>query len=347
MQLLKIDKKNNFFEVVPDNMDDLWHLERIIETGDVVSAKTERKVKPREEGMQATKENVFYDIQAEKIEFHESSGHLRVLGVIVGGHPEELVELKAHHSIDIFPEKSIKVKKSLLKNHQIDRLKQAQKASGRGMTLLVVLDDEAADFAVLKEFGFEQKGKIASGKSGKQFKSDEKENLFFEKIIKKVQEIAPEKTVIAGPGFTKTNLKKFIDDKRIKLPAFFEHTNSTGITGLNELIKDGTIDKIVSEMQIVKETKLVEQVLAELGKQHGLAVVSFAEVEKAVLATSVAHLLLGDVFLLSNREKAEKILSETEQAGGEIHIVSSKSDAGKKLNGLGGVAALLRFRAYR
>src|SRR3989344_8498541 len=115
MRILKLDQKNNFFEVVPDNLDDLWHLERIIEPMDTVCAKTERKIKPKEEGMEVTKENVYYEIEAERIEFHESSGHLRILGVIVGGKPPELVEMKAHHALDIFPGKEVKVKKKALK----------------------------------------------------------------------------------------------------------------------------------------------------------------------------------------------------------------------------------------
>ncbi len=344
MQILKIDKKENFFEVIPDNLDDLWHLERIIELNDVVSAKTERKIKPKEEGMEVTKEKVFYEIQAEKIEFHEGSGHLRILGLIVGGHPKELVELKAHHSIDILPERSVKVKKELLKNHQIERLKKAEKSAGRESTLLIVLDDEQADIANLKEFGFEIKAKINSGKSGKRFKSDDKENEYYDKIIKKVQEINAQKIIFAGPGFTKNNFKKYIDDKKIKLNAFFEHTDSVGVTGLNQLIREGTIDKIVAEMQIVKESRLVEKILEELGRGKNLAVVSLTDTQKALQAGAVSHLLLSDEFLLSNRKLAEDLLKKSEEQGGEIHILSVKSEAGKKMHGFGGVGALLRFK---
>ncbi|MBI2598194.1 MAG: hypothetical protein HYW50_03290 [Candidatus Diapherotrites archaeon] len=62
MKILKVDYKKNFFEVIPDNLDDLWHLERIIEPLDLVSGVAERKIKPQEEGMRQSKESVFLEI---------------------------------------------------------------------------------------------------------------------------------------------------------------------------------------------------------------------------------------------------------------------------------------------
>ncbi|AJF60679.1 MAG: protein pelota [archaeon GW2011_AR10] len=343
MRILKIDQKNNSFKVVPDNLDDLWHLERLIEEHDVVSGKAERKVKPKEEGLKASKENIFVELDAERIEFHESSGNLRVLGVVMTGKPEEYVELKSHHALEVVPGKEITVKKKALKNYQIERLHKAKRAAGRVKTLLVVLDDEEAEFALLKEFDFEPRGRLIAGKHGKRFKDEEKENHYFEKIISKIEEIKPEKIVFAGPGFTKNNLEKYLEEKGIKLNAFFEQINSVGISGLNELLKSGILERIVEETQLAKETKLVERVFEELGKGKGLAAASLKETENAIDSGAISALLVSDEFLLSNRKKAEELLERAEKLNGEIHIVSVKNDAGRKLKGIGGVAALLRY----
>lgn len=236
MRILKIDNKNNFFEVIPDNLDDLWHLERIIEPRDLVSGPTQRKIKPKEEGMRQTKESIFVEIEAQRIEFHESSGDLRVMGLISFS-ANELVELKSHHTLEVIPGKKIKVKKKKLKKYQIERLKKAKIASGRDTTLLVVLDDEEAEFAILKEFSFDKKGRIMAGKSGKRYKSVDLKEKFFEKIQNKVEEVAPKKVIFAGPGFTKKELQKFLEEKNLKIKMYFESINSVGITGLNELLK--------------------------------------------------------------------------------------------------------------
>jgi len=157
MRILSINYRENSFEVIADNLDDLWHLERIIEPSDTVSGLTERKIKAKEEGMRQSKESVWVEILAQRIEFHESSGDLRILGTIPFT-PNELVETSAHHSLEVFPGKKIKVKKRKLKKYQVERLEKAKIASGRDSTLLVVLDDEEAEFALLKEFSFEKKG---------------------------------------------------------------------------------------------------------------------------------------------------------------------------------------------
>ena len=47
MKIIKIDKKTNEIIVVPENLNDLWHLEKIIDNGDLVKGKTDRKIKPR------------------------------------------------------------------------------------------------------------------------------------------------------------------------------------------------------------------------------------------------------------------------------------------------------------
>jgi protein pelota len=42
----------------------------------------------------------------------------------------------------------------------------------------------------------------------------------------------------------------------------------------------------------------------------------------------------------------EKIMKTVETTGGEIHIITSENEAGQKLQGLGGIAALLRYKKY-
>ena len=88
---------------------------------------------------------------------------------------------------------------------------------------------------------------------------------------------------------------------------------------------------------------LVEKVFEEIGKEKGFAAIGKDEVQKAIDAGAVKNLLVCDLFLLGNRETAEKMLESVETLAGEVHIVSSKHEAGQKLVGIGGVAALLRF----
>jgi protein pelota len=344
MRILQIDKRNSIVKVVPEIADDLWHLERVLEKGDLVSGQTDRKVKAREEGEKPERVKLFLTVEAEKIDFHRETGNLRVTGIIREGKPAELAELGASHSIEIEPGKAVKIQKRELKGFQVERLEKAQEATRQGKLLLVALDDEQADFALLKEFELERKGTIRSGKTGKRFESESWQGNYFREIMERAKELKAEKVVFAGPGFTKENLKRWAEEKGEKGNFYFASTNNVGITGLNELVKGNAIEKIVKEMQLVKETRLVETLFEELGKGSGIAEYGFGEVKKAVEYGAVKALLVCDSLLLEKREESEEIMKKAEQMKGNVHLIDSKNEAGKKLLSLGGIAALLRFR---
>ncbi|MFA4855834.1 MAG: mRNA surveillance protein pelota [archaeon] len=345
MRILKIDWKENFLHLVPETEDDLWHLERVIEKHDLVSGIADRKIKPRVEGEKAQRIKIFVTLDVDSLEFHRFLGQLRVSGAIVDGTPAELLEIGAQQSIEIAPGTEIKVKKQALKKFQAERLLKAAEATKKGRVLLLVLDDEQASFAIMHEFELEEKGNVRSGRSGKQFKGEDVKAKYFSEVFEKLLEIKPEKVVVAGPGFAKEEFQKYMEEKEKKgMQLFFASTNSVGKTGLQELLKGNALEKIVQEMQLVKETKLVEGILAELGKGTGLAEYGLKEVQQAVEAGAVKQLLVSDAFFLENRGESEKIMQEAEKMGAEVHLVNGEHEAGKQLGGLGGVAALLRYR---
>jgi protein pelota len=344
MRIIKIDRKENFFEAVPDSTEDLWYLERIIQTGDLVSGKSERKIKAREEGEKTLKENIFVEIEVEKAELHEASGMLRMNGIIVSGHPLEFVELKAHHSLEIMPGKKIKVKKKQLKEYEIEKLEKAKKASGREKTLIVVMDDEEAEIAFLKDSGFEGKARILAKKEGKRFKSDYKKEDYFKEVLEKISALDAKQIVVAGPGFSANEFLEYAKKNGFQKNVFQESTNSVGTTGLNELAKSGKLEKIVSESMLLDESRAVERILKEIGKNSGLAEYGFNEVKKAAETGAVKELILSEEKLLHEREKIEEIMEKAEHGRAKIIVVSGNHEAGKKIKGLGGIAAILRFR---
>jgi protein pelota len=346
MRLLKIDAKENFLHLVPETEDDLWHLERVIEKHDLVSGSSDRKIKPKTEGEKAQRIRVYVTLDVASVEFHRFMGQLRVSGAIVDGKPAELLEMGAQQALEIAPGTEIKVKKKALKNFQVERLRKAAEATKKGVVMLVALDDEQASFAVLHEFELEEKGSVRSGKSGKQFKGEDVNAKYFSEVLAKMLEAKPEKAVVAGPGFAKEEFRKYLEGKGQPkgVQLFFASTNSVGKTGLQELVKGNALEKIVQEMQLVKETRLVEGLLAELGKGNGLAEYGLNEVLRAVEAGAVKQLIVSDAFFLEKRGESEKIMQEAEKRGAEVHLISGEHEAGKQLGSFGGIAALLRYK---
>lgn len=346
MRILNIDRKTNFLEIVPENLDDLWHLEKILEAGDVVSGSSYRKIKGKNEGDESQKIKLRLKIQVENIEFDKFFG-LRINGIILEGTPEEFIELKAHHSLEVEIGTKIKIEKIELKNYQIERLEKAKKSSIRNAILLVVLDDEIALFALLKDFGVEEKCAIKSKKQGKQFdESDLIEKGYFNELLKKIQEIKPEKVIIAGPGFAKENFEKFLKEKNTKGIEFFFHSiNSVGVTGLQELVKSHAIDSIVEEMEVVKEAKLLEKFLEFLGRNEKLAFYGLNDAKNAANFGAIELLLVSDKALSDKLKRLdlEKLMDLVEKSRGKVEIINSETDAGKKLEAISGIAGILRY----
>ncbi len=112
MQLSKKNLKNNELYVTPNSLDDLWQLSQIISTGDIISGKSERKIKLNSsvEGKQAViKKTVFIAINVEKIEFSDSSSELRINGKVTEG-PED-VPRGSYHTIEVEQNTSINITK--------------------------------------------------------------------------------------------------------------------------------------------------------------------------------------------------------------------------------------------
>jgi protein pelota len=67
-----------------------------------------------------------------------------------------------------------------------------------------------------------------------------------------------------------------------------------------------------------------------------------AEVEKAVSLGAVETLVVLDSVVRQN--KVGPLMSRVENSRGKVVVVSERFEAGQKLESIGGIAALLRFR---
>ena len=159
MKVLKIDKKMKEISCIPESLDDLWHLEKILDKEDIVFGSTDRKIKPKKEGEKAERIKIFVELQVEEAHFQEYGENLRINGIILGGKPEEFIELKSHQTIEIGLGEKLKIQKKELKSWQVDRIKKAENASAASKLLIVLLDDEEAELAFVNQFSIVEKQK--------------------------------------------------------------------------------------------------------------------------------------------------------------------------------------------
>jgi len=342
MKVLKIDKKENEIICIPETADDLWHLEKIISKKDIIYGSVDRKIKPKKEGEKAERVKLFVELEVENTHFEEYSNELRINGIILSGKPEELIEIKSHQNLEIGYGEKVRIKKEKISNWQIERLRKAEKASVNDALLAVLLDDEEAELAFINSYTITKKATIKEKIKGKRY--EQEKSTYFEELLKTIISLAPKKIILAGPGFTKDNLKKFIEDKKIKnFPQILtEVTNSISTTGFNELMGEGKINKVEKELQLSKESKIIEEFMTLVAKGKGEY--GLEKVTNALEVGAVEKLIISENYLMQNREAAENILNLAEKNGSATEIISSKNPQEKVIWGFGGIVATLRYK---
>ena len=124
--------------------------------------------------------------------------------------------------------------------------------------------------------------------------------------------------------------------------------SSADKTAFDEVLKRPEVETALKESRIVEEMSLVEDLLKEIMKD-GLAKYGLDEVDNAVNLGAVKTLLITDSFIRKTREdnafeRIENLLKKVESMKGKVIIISFEHGGGKKLDGLGGIAALLRYK---
>ena len=351
MKLLYSNLKKGEVKVLTQNLDDLWYLSTIIEPEDIVQGKTLRKIKSAsndEKSKEATKKPVFIRLEVEKVEFSKHSNVLRVLGVIKEA-PEE-IPLGEHHTFNVDDNTAITIIKEQWLKYQLDKLKEAC-AEKKSALLICVHDREEAYFAIFKKYGFEILAHIQGEVQKKREENIKKEN-FYHAIINKLNEYVErhkiKQVILASPAFWKEDLMKELKDNELKQKIILATCSSATKNGIEEVIKRPEVREALKQERTAKEINKVEELFTEIAKNN-LAVYGLKETETASSIGAVKELLVTDSFIQKSRsenfyKELESIMKTVDKAKGEVEIISSEHEAGKKLDGLGGIAAILRFK---
>lgn len=339
MKIIHIDKKTGELKLALETVEDLWHLSKVIEKGDVAEASTYRSVKF---GDKEERKHVFIALNVEEVEFSKSVNRLRVRGKIIRGSPEEFVQLGRYHTFDLEPGEKLVIIKQW-KNYQIDRLRQAEKETKKPKLRVIALDDEKAITAIIRGYGVDYGHEIESSASKRDEKHEDKVLQYFGNIASEIEK-HEERYIVAGPGFTKDNFKKFLEKRKPELlkRIIFETCSYAERSGVDELLKKGVVERLIGEERIARETQLIEELTKEISKD-GLVVYGLKEVKEAAESYAIDRLLILDEFL-RNSEEAEQVVELVDKNKKEIIIFSEESDPGIKLKGFGKIAAFLKFK---
>jgi len=336
--------------LVPESLDDLWHLSYVLEPGDLVSGDTTRRIQRNDDQMRDTggeREHMWVEIEVESVEFHKFANRLRVGGAIADCSRED--QLGQHHTLNVEETKEIEIEK-VWKPDQLDRLEEAEEATDNPDVAIATVEEGKAHVHTVTQYGAEEKGEF-SGTTGKGEYAESRDGLFAE-LADALARMDVDAIVLAGPGFTKQDALDYVEENHPDLTEKITtvDTSAVGDRGVHEVLKRGAVEEVQKETRIAEEAQRIDDLTRRIG-EGARAAYGPEQVQKAADYGAIEHLLILDERLREERDDAGEwpfdvndLITTTEQKGGDVTVFSSEFAPGDQLAGFGGIAALLRYR---
>ncbi|MHB9286403.1 mRNA surveillance protein pelota [Halobacteriales archaeon Cl-PHB] len=336
--------------LVPEHVDDLWHLSHVIEHGDTVSGDTTRRIQRNDEQLRDTggeREPIWAAIRVEDVEFARFANRLRVGGEIVGCSRED--QLGHHHTLNVEEHDEIEVEK-WWKPDQRDRLEAAEEAAENPDVAIATVEEGQAHVHTVAQYGTEERATITAPTGKGEYARPRSE--LFQDLTDVLRRQDVDAIILAGPGFTKQDALDFIADEAPELTDKITtvDTSAVGDRGVHEVLKRGAVEDVQQETRIAEESALIDDLMERIAEGVKVAY-GPDQVATAADYGAIEHLLVLDERLRAERQNegdwtvdVDDVLETTEQKGGEVTVFSGEFDPGRQLANLGGIAALLRYR---
>lgn len=346
----RLDGGRERITVVPETVDDLWHLQYVLEPGDRVAGDTTRRIQRSDDRLRDTggeREHMWVAIAVDTIEFHKFANRLRVGGEIVACSRED--QLGFHHTLNVEERDELSIEKRF-KPDQIDRLEEAETSSEDPDVAIVTVEEGRAHVHTVAQYGTEERATI-TGPTGKGEYARDRSELFAE-LASVVKRLDVDAIILAGPGFTKQDALDYLESNE---PAAAElvtmvDTASVGDRGVHEVLKRGAVADVQRETRIEREAAAIDELTKRIA-EGAKAAYGPKEVSKAASYGAVEELLVLDEALRLERGgegswnvDVDEVIRTVEQKGGDVTVFSGDFPPGQQLSNLGSIAALLRYR---
>jgi protein pelota len=336
--------------LVPESLDDLWHLTYVLEPGDRVGGDTTRRIRRDDDKTRDTggeREPMWVELAVDDVEFAKFANRLRVGGDIVDCSRED--QLGFHHTLNVEERTELEVEK-VWQPDQLERLQEAVEASENPEVAIATVEEGEAYVHTVAQYGVEERASITKP-TGKGEYARPRDELF-DDLGAVLQRTDAEAVILAGPGFTKQDALKYIETE---YPDVAERitvvdTSASGGRGVHEVLKRGAVEEVQAETRIAREAERIDELMKRIA-DGAKAAYGIEETMQAAEFGAVEELLILDSRLRMERAGegdwgvgANELIRTVEQKAGEVTVFSEEFDPGQQLKNLGGVAALLRYR---
>ena len=346
VRLLHQDTSTGFLKLRIETASDLWRIARLVQPGERVGASTTRRDPEAPADAPAAhreRRRVWLVVRAEQVEFHEFSRHVRVTGPIVEGP----FDIGRHHTLDLVEGEEVSLQKESLSGADRALLEEGLHAKGEPRIVLAAVDWGESTVVRLQGRSIVPVADVNRTLAGKRYAGPQPErdrNSYVDELVTMLVSEAPEAAglVIAGPGFLKEELAKRLLERapalKSKLRVFA--AAEAGRAGVDELLRSGRAAEALQGSVAAEEADLIERLVTALGGGKRAAV-GVREVGEALEGGAVETIVVAED-LLRDREVAP-LLDQARAGRARVFIVRGGGTAGKRLDALGKIGALLRF----
>ena len=339
MRVIRFSDSAGTLKVEPESFDDLYVLAMVIAKGDGVESKSYRKFKPTEGDTGEMKE-VYVKLTAEKIEIDRSASRLRITGKITEGRPAEFVRMNSYHTINLAPGETVTIHKEEWEAYLLRKVKQAVTDSKKPRIGIIAVDDEKATVAYVRGYGVDIIAEIYSHLSKRMKEKDfeREKKRYFDDIIKSASNMQVDKIIIAGPGFTKDDIRQYMSFNRIAIGKEIAYAGAGDAerSGIREVMQSDVASGMLESGHVKKEFDYLNAFLK--GLRTGSSFSGAGAVANALKEYRVGAVLVNDSVL--NDPAIKEVLRSADRMGVRIEIFNSEDDAGTQLANFGNIAGL-------
>ena len=346
MRLLHRDPTTGTLKLRLETPSDLWRIARLVRVGERVGASTTRRdpEAPAEvAGAERTRRRVYLVVRAEQVEFHGFSKHVRITGPIVEGP----FDIGRHHTLDLTEGDDVTIAKAEPTAAERALLDEGLEGRGDPAILVAAVDWGDSSFVRVRGRAIEPVADVRRTIAGKRFEGGqgEKDRAEYVEELRTVLEregAAATAVVLAGPGFLKESLVRRLGEtdptlaQRVKVYP----TAEGGRVGIDELLRSGRASEVLRASVAAEEAAVVERLVQAVAGGRRAAV-GRQEVSEAIDAGAAETILVSERLLAD--PEVVGLLDRSRAARARLFVVRAEDAPGKRLNGLGEIAAILRY----
>ena len=353
--------QSGIVHLIVDNTEDLWALYNIMAVGDCIKLATFRKVQ-HETGSKvtSTKKKIIITLRIEELEYSPEA--IRFKGKNVS--QNEYIAIGQYQTDEIGVNSFFSLYKSYWDDIHLETLKSVTDVTITSEIAAILMENDIAHLFYISNKQTVTKGKITQTipkKRNGSTKHDKGKEAFFEKILNQfVKQINFENTkvlIIASPGFTKDDFKKYMEEKiesngkewhdlknNLK-KIIYTHSSSGFKHSLEEILAKPDIKRLIKDTKCIDDVAIMERFNEILGTDmdkifFGLKSFNIAYEKKAIDTLIITDGYLRKIPPLTRKDLCAKMktLKPT-----EVCQFSSLHTTGEKIDEFGGICGILKY----